>query len=67
MNTPAESRRLLFDAMREDEEMRAGRDGTLFAKEHREDAEMTRHLADMNSFGIAFFPHPKPKQKELFP
>lgn len=39
---------LCMDAMREDEEMRAGRDGTLFAKEHRMDAEMTREL------------HPKP-------
>ena len=53
--------------MIEDENMRAGLDGTLFAKEHREDTEQSRCIANMNADGIAFFPHPKPKQKELFP
>ena len=30
--------------MKADEEMRAGRDGTLFAREHRLDEEMSREL-----------------------
>lgn len=52
--------------MIEDERMRAGKDRTLFAKEHRQDAEQMRQDADLNAFGIAFFQSVKPPQKELF-
>lgn len=45
-----------MDAMREDEEMRAGSDGTLLQKEHRDDAETLRQIA----IGIAFEHTPKP-------
>jgi len=50
------SRELLFSAMMEDEEMRAGKDRTLFQKERREDAETIR----VTELGIACEHTPKP-------
>jgi hypothetical protein len=50
----------VFDAMREDEQMRAGSDLTLFQKEHREDKAQTQYIDDMNADGIAVLPAPKP-------
>ena len=45
-----------MEAMREDEEMRAGKDRTLFQKEHREDAETIR----VTELGIAREHTPQP-------
>lgn len=49
-----------MDAMREDEEIKAGGIESSWAKEIRADKEQDKYLADINSHGAAFLPQPKP-------
>jgi hypothetical protein len=49
-----------MDAMREDEQIKAGGSEPLWAKEIRADKEQGKYIEDMNSGGVAFLPQPKP-------
>lgn len=49
-----------MDAMREDEQIKAGGREPLWAKEIRASKEQDKYIEDMNSGGVMFLPQPKP-------